>query len=207
MRKITLQLASQSFVVFFCTVSFCVAILLSLVGLAAAQAPRREQAALTLKSALAQFFKDHDSAKVRAGLLAASNLDPTYALPFYELGIVAESQSDWPAATQWFTKFRQLEASSEYSQRAAQELDRLERIAELRKTPEGHSQWSYDEAMMHGEVLLRLGFLKEAGPRPCRAFCVIREFKRRSISTRKAMAMKHGRRRAHSSRNWVLRRR
>jgi len=48
---------------------------------------------------------------------------------------------------------------------------------------------------------------RRSSPRPCRAFCVIREFKRRSISTSNAMAMKHGRCRAHSLRNWVLRRR
>jgi tetratricopeptide (TPR) repeat protein len=138
-------------------------------GPSSLQTAARRQAAASLHSALAQLLKDHDAAKARSGFLAAGAQDPSYAMPFYELGLLAETQDDWSAATQWFTKFRQLDADSENSRLAAHELERLERIAELEKTPEGRKNRLYDEAIMHGEVLLQFGFPKEAVAEAARA--------------------------------------
>jgi len=122
----------------------------------------RSQAAAMLHSALTGFLKDHDAVKAQGEFLAASARDPSYAPPFYELGLLAETQYDWPEAKRWFTKFCELDANSENSKRATQELQRLDRIAELEKTPEGRASRRYDETIIHGEVLLQLGLPKES---------------------------------------------
>jgi Flp pilus assembly protein TadD len=103
------------------------------------------------------------TARVRArrGFLKAVSLDPSYALPYYNLGVLAEADEDWDSAIKYFEQFRKLDGTSDLSAKARQKLPSLEQARMADSTPEGKRKRQYEQLIIQGKALANLGLLKE----------------------------------------------
>ena len=113
---------------------------------------------LTLK----HFIRDNDEVKARAGFLAAIQADPAYAAPRYNLAMLAESDEHWDEAIKWLQEFRKLDAVSHTAVRAELEIERINVIRDLDKTPEGKVKRRYDDDITLAKRLLSIGMPKDA---------------------------------------------
>lgn len=122
----------------------------------------RRKAKLTFRQTLNQLAKDKDRAKASKGFLAAIKEDNTYALPRYNLGVMAEADERWDDAIKWFEEFLKLSDDAKYIRSAKLELEKIKRIKELDKTPAGKSKRQYDELIAVANLQHKLGLAKES---------------------------------------------
>jgi tetratricopeptide (TPR) repeat protein len=127
-----------------------------------AKASNRSQATNVFEITLLRFSEDNDTLKARDGFMEALRLDPTYSLPRYNLGVLAESNENWDEAVRWFEEFLRLDPISEYALKAQTELAGVRLIRELDKTPAGHLKRLYDDEINRARVFLNTGFEAEA---------------------------------------------
>jgi serine/threonine protein kinase len=116
----------------------------------------------TRQTAIVQFRRDRDRPELERQLLKALSLNPSYAQPRFDLGILAEGDEDWQAAYEWFRQYRRLEPNSKMSVLAQIELDRIPAIEKLDSTPEGKKTRRYDDAVARSKMLFNSGLLKES---------------------------------------------
>jgi len=122
----------------------------------------RTQARASFQEALARYLYDQDRGKARDGFLLSLRQDPTYALPRYNLAVLAEAEEDWDDAIEYFEEFLRLDQKSRYSAKARSEIDRLKLIREMDRTPEGKRRRRYEDAIAKSTVFLNADLLKDA---------------------------------------------
>jgi tetratricopeptide (TPR) repeat protein len=122
----------------------------------------RKKAQSIFQQALARFFDDKDISRARAGFLESMRTDPSYPLPRFNLGVLAEADENWDEAIRWFQEFVQLDGASDYAKRAQKELARLRQLQTLEKSDQGRQRRLYDETIGRAKILLDARFLKEA---------------------------------------------
>jgi tetratricopeptide (TPR) repeat protein len=107
----------------------------------------RTHARATFQETLARYLFDQDRGKAREGFLLSLQQDPTYALPHYNLGVLAEAEEDWNDAITYFEDFLRLDQMSTYATKARSEVARLKQVRELDRTPEGKQRRRYEDAI------------------------------------------------------------
>jgi tetratricopeptide (TPR) repeat protein len=123
---------------------------------------QRSNAQEIFQETLTGLIQDGDRAKARAGFLEAARTDPTYALPRFNLGVLAEADEQWDAAIRSFEEFLSLSSDQEYKNRAGVEIKKLRQSMELDKTPAGRLRRQYDQLIDRTMVYLDLNLFKEA---------------------------------------------
>jgi tetratricopeptide (TPR) repeat protein len=122
----------------------------------------RQFAVLEFRKTLATFLDDKDTKRAREGFLRAIVLDPTLSAPYFNLGIISESEEDWSGAAKWFATFLRLDPASNYAGRARGEITRIATIRRLVATPGGLTKTHYDDAIQRARLFLRSRMPKEA---------------------------------------------
>jgi tetratricopeptide (TPR) repeat protein len=111
---------------------------------------------------LALLVKTHDTKVAREGFRRSILLDPTFAPPYFNLGVVAEADEDWGDAVRWLGNFLKLEPNSIYAVRARSELTRIASIQASLRTPDGLKKNKYDEEIGRARVFVRTNMPAEA---------------------------------------------
>src|SRR5687767_1469740 len=75
----------------------------------------RERSALMVRSAQRDVIKRGNVENAKVSLHAAAMLDPTYASPLFNLGILALAEEEWDAAKRWFEGFLARDNTSEWA--------------------------------------------------------------------------------------------
>ncbi len=122
----------------------------------------------TLKKLLADLEKATTAEQLRSarnqareGFRRAVAQDPSYSLPYYNLGVLAEAEGDRVAAIEYFEKFTKLSDKPDLSLKAKQKLDYL-RLSSASTNPAVRQKSDYEEALRKVNALINLGLLKEA---------------------------------------------
>lgn len=132
----------------------------------------RQVAKRTYNETLKKLFDDLEKAttadqmrnarsQAREGFRRAVTQDPSYSLPYYNLGVLAEAEGDRSAAIEYFEKFTKLSDKPDLSLKAKQKLDHL-RLAGASMNEASRQKSDYDEALRKVNALVNLGLLKEA---------------------------------------------
>jgi formylglycine-generating enzyme required for sulfatase activity len=113
---------------------------MTLAGLAPAQADRAAAEA-QVKLATARMQREGaDLSEAVAGFRKATELDGTYAQPWFYLGAIAEKQGEYEVALGHFEQFCKLDQTSEYFVQAQLKMDACKSAIAAQKTPEGRAQ-------------------------------------------------------------------
>lgn len=123
---------------------------------------QRELARVQFEKTLTAFVQDKNRKTARAGFLKAIVLDPSFAPPYFNLGVVCEADEDWAAAEKWFQAFAKLDPKSSYAAKAMAEIAQIASIRSLTATPEGKKKFHYDEAIRRARLFLNAKLPKEA---------------------------------------------
>jgi tetratricopeptide (TPR) repeat protein len=99
--------------------------------------------------------------QAREGFKRAVTQDPSYSLPYYNLGVLAEAEGDRFAAIEYFEKFAKLSDRADLSLKAKLKLDYL-RLSDASTSQAVRQKFDYDEALRKVNALINLGLLKEA---------------------------------------------
>jgi tetratricopeptide (TPR) repeat protein len=104
------------------------------------------------------------SARSRAmeGFKRALHQDPSYSLPHYNLGVLAEAGGDRAVAIEHFEKFKKLSDKPDLSQKAEQRLAYLRSSGALNNGSAGRKTGEYEDTLRKVNALINLGLLKEA---------------------------------------------
>lgn len=132
-------------------------------------AEARVKARSTMQETLEVFVRDRSRSKAKEGLLQCIREDPSYAEPRYNLGKLAESEQDWDAAIRWLSECQSLAEGTKLYDDAGQNIQRLKKILDLCRTPNGTRSVKYEIAIASGRDLISakqygeaLAALKEA---------------------------------------------
>jgi formylglycine-generating enzyme required for sulfatase activity len=113
---------------------------MTLAVLAPAQADRAAAEA-QVKLATARMQREgSDLSEAVAGFRKATELDRTYAQPWFYLGAIAEKQGEYEVALGHFEQFCKLDQTSEYFVQAQLKMDACKSAIAAQKTPEGRAQ-------------------------------------------------------------------
>jgi Tfp pilus assembly protein PilF len=110
----------------------------------------------------AAFILHHDNVKARHGFLRVVQLDPGYAPAWFNLGVLAESGSNWLKAESYFRRYISLKPNGPDAQRAKDQLELLPAYAAGTMTPEAVQSAAYDAAIQRARVFLAAGRFREA---------------------------------------------
>ena len=99
--------------------------------------------------------------QAREGFRRAVTQDPSYSLPYFNLGVLAEAEGDRLAAIEYFEKFTKLSDKPDLSLKAKQKLDYL-RLSAAPTSQAVRQKSDYDGALRKVNALINLGLLKEA---------------------------------------------
>ena len=129
----------------------------------------RTKAREVMQTSLSRFVHDNDIAKAREGMQEALRLDPTYMRPKYNLGLLASLEEKWDEAIRWYSEYRQGDPGSETATRAQLEVERIQKVRELDRTPDGRKKRLYDDAINKVHALIDAGLPREAVREAARA--------------------------------------
>ncbi len=123
---------------------------------------QRQLARTQFQEAVMYLMRDGDLEKAHKGFLRAVLLDPNFAAPYYNLGILAEAKGNWPRAAHWFQGYLRVDPDSKLAPRVKAELAHIAEVQKLQATPAGRTQSAYDDAIARARVYLNAGMLKPA---------------------------------------------
>jgi tetratricopeptide (TPR) repeat protein len=106
-----------------------------------------------------RFLKDLDRQRARKDYRRVVQIDGQYAPAWFNLGVLAEADYDWPEAKADFKKYLTVAPEGAYSTRAARELNV---IAARSKQPVPTPAQQYDAAIHRARTLLAAKFYKES---------------------------------------------
>lgn len=99
------------------------------------QGTPRESAVAAFRKTLTEFLATKDVAKAEQGFNECLKLDPSYAQPYYNLAVLAETKEDWTAASQDFAKYLELSPNAPNSAEIQSEIKDLKSLAENDSDP------------------------------------------------------------------------
>jgi tetratricopeptide (TPR) repeat protein len=127
----------------------------------------------TYNDSLKKLFVDLEAAKTSEqlrlartsamqGFKRALDQDPSYCLPYYNLGVLAEAEDDWIAAIKYFEQFKKFSDKADLSLKTQKKLEYLRGLTTSDSSAAGRKKVAYDEALRKVNALINLGLLKEA---------------------------------------------
>jgi tetratricopeptide (TPR) repeat protein len=110
----------------------------------------------------ADFILHHDSAKAQKGFARVAQVDPNYAPAWFNLGVLAEADKNWPKAEGYFKRYLALDPNGPDAKRATEQIQLLAKNATGAMTPEVINSIDYDAAIHRARVFLSAGYFREA---------------------------------------------
>ncbi len=123
---------------------------------------QRQLAREQFQEAVVDLMRDGDLEKAHKGFLRAVLLDPNFAAPYYNLGVLAEARGSWPRAAHWFQGYLRVDPDSKLAPRVKAELVHVAEVQRQQATPAGRAQSKYDDEIARARVYLNAGMLKPA---------------------------------------------
>jgi tetratricopeptide (TPR) repeat protein len=125
-------------------------------------AATRAQARAVFQQTLAGLAQNGSRKKAQAGFLRVIALDPGYALPYFNLGLLAEADEDWGVAISDFNRFLTLAPNSAYRLRAQAEIEHATTAKQADSTPQGKLSRQYTDKIVRARALALSGMGKLA---------------------------------------------
>lgn len=116
----------------------------------------RPHAEALASAAMVHYAEHYDAELARKELEAAAAADPTYALPHYDLGVLAELECDWAGAKKRYEEALELEHDGAWAVKARDAIARLDARIREASTPEGLRKQRYERAVATSRALLEL---------------------------------------------------
>jgi tetratricopeptide (TPR) repeat protein len=120
-----------------------------------------EAAANTLRTEAA-FLRDHDAEKAEIGFLHSTRITPSYAPPWFDLGVLAESRQDWGGAIKYFQHYLTLEPAGADAGRARSQLVLLAKYQDGSITAGDTARMEYEASIARARALAAQGHLSAA---------------------------------------------
>jgi tetratricopeptide (TPR) repeat protein len=111
---------------------------------------------------LAALLLDHDQKKATNGFLKVVQIDPHFAAAWFNLGLIAESESSWIQAESYFHMYLAYAPNGPDAQRAKDQLVVLSKYASGEITPQTAKSTQYDALIQRSRVFLAAGHSREA---------------------------------------------
>jgi Tfp pilus assembly protein PilF len=119
-------------------------------------------ARLTSLQAEATFMLNHDQRKAEQGFLKATELAPTYAPAWFDLGVLAEGRKAWATAQGHFRRYLALQPTGADADRARAQLILVDQYAKGATTPESARSMQYDGRIQRARAFLAGGYFRES---------------------------------------------
>jgi Tfp pilus assembly protein PilF len=119
-------------------------------------------ARLTSLQAEATFMLNHDQRKAEQAFLKATELAPTYAPAWFDLGVLAEGRKAWATAQGHFRRYLTLQPTGADADRARAQLILLDQYAKGDETPESVRSMQYDGRIQRARAFLATGYFRES---------------------------------------------
>jgi tetratricopeptide (TPR) repeat protein len=111
---------------------------------------------------LAALLLDHDQKNAKNGFLKVVQIDAHFAAAWFNLGLIAESESSWIQAESYFHKYLAYAPNGPDAQRAKDQLIVLPKYASGEITPQTAKSAQYDALIQRSRVFLAAGHFREA---------------------------------------------
>lgn len=110
----------------------------------------------------AAFILDHDHDKARRGFLRVTELDPTRASAWFNLGVLAESDQQWGDAARYFSEYLRQAPGGPDAMRAKSQLKLLDKAVAGLIEPADLRRDEYNAMIQRARAFMAVGLFREA---------------------------------------------